>query len=62
MHWDALRQGMPNVAVLGLNLITGADLLRAATHGRGVFDLANLTTITALATDRRSASLGAKKP
>jgi photosystem II stability/assembly factor-like uncharacterized protein len=38
--WQTLATGMPNVAVYGLRLHRGARILRAATHGRGFWDLA----------------------
>lgn len=38
--WSTLQQGtLPKIAVLGLRLHRGARILRAATHGRGMWDL-----------------------
>jgi hypothetical protein len=42
--WSSLIDGLPNVAVLGLTLNNTTHLLRAATHGRGVWSL-DLTTV-----------------
>jgi hypothetical protein len=38
--WTPLNNGLPNVAVLSLRLHDPSRTLRAATHGRGVWDLA----------------------
>lgn len=37
--WSTLVTGLPNVAVLGLELRQASRTLRAATHGRGMWDL-----------------------
>lgn len=39
-HWSPLGTGLPNVVVRGLTLHRPSRTLRAATHGRGVWDLA----------------------
>jgi hypothetical protein len=38
--WTTFNNGLPNVAVLSLQLHNPSRTLRAATHGRGVWDLA----------------------
>jgi photosystem II stability/assembly factor-like uncharacterized protein len=38
-NWSELAGGLPNVAVLGLALRNSSRTLRAATHGRGMWDL-----------------------
>ncbi|MEO8368283.1 MAG: IPT/TIG domain-containing protein [Candidatus Solibacter sp.] len=38
-HWSALGSGLPNVVVRGLTLHRASRTLRAATHGRGVWEL-----------------------
>ncbi len=42
--WNSLVSGLPRVAVLGLTLNNTSYTLRAATHGRGVWDL-DITTV-----------------
>ncbi len=37
-NWAPLSHGLPDASVLDLRLHTGARLLRAATHGRGVWE------------------------
>src|SRR5207248_1982362 len=37
--WTTLQTMLPKIAVLGLQLHRGARILRAATHGRGMWDL-----------------------
>ncbi|MCU1308010.1 MAG: glycosyl hydrolase [Acidobacteriaceae bacterium] len=44
--WATLRTGLPNVAVLGLKLHRPSRTLRAATHGRGMWDLAVPSCVT----------------
>jgi len=39
VSWMTLQSGLPNVAVLGLKLHRPTRLLRAGTHGRGMWDL-----------------------
>lgn len=41
--WSPLVDGLPNVAVLGLTFDAATKTLRAATHGRGVWDLNTAT-------------------
>jgi hypothetical protein len=38
LHWDTFSAGLPDAAVLDLKLHEQGRLLRAATHGRGVFE------------------------
>ncbi len=38
-NWNSLVNGLPRVAVLGLALQASSRTLRAATHGRGMWDL-----------------------
>ena len=38
-NWNSLVNGLPRVAVLGLALQSSTRTLRAATHGRGAWDL-----------------------
>jgi hypothetical protein len=38
-NWTPLANGLPNVAVFGLKLHRASRTLRAATHGRGMWDL-----------------------
>jgi uncharacterized protein (TIGR03437 family) len=38
--WTTLGNGLPNVAAVSLSLHRGARVLRAGTHGRGVWDIA----------------------
>lgn len=38
--WAPLKDGLPNVVVLGLTQNTATGLIAAATHGRGIFTLA----------------------
>ncbi len=44
-QWLALSDGLPNVAVFELDLNARTDILRAATHGRSMFDLNNVSQI-----------------
>jgi hypothetical protein len=37
-HWSPYGAGLPNVAVFGLQLQSPNRVLRAATHGRGIYD------------------------
>jgi hypothetical protein len=37
--WSNYSQGLPNTAVYDLRLRTGGNLLRAATHGRGLWEI-----------------------
>jgi hypothetical protein len=37
--WANYSQGMPNTAIYDLRLRTGSNLLRAATHGRGLWEI-----------------------
>jgi photosystem II stability/assembly factor-like uncharacterized protein len=37
--WSTLVSGLPNVAVLSLKLHRASRTLRAATHGRGMYDV-----------------------
>ena len=37
--WSNFSQGLPNTAIYDLRLRTGGNLLRAATHGRGLWEL-----------------------
>ena len=39
VNWFTLMSGLPRVAVLGLALDNPARILRASTHGRGVWDI-----------------------
>ena len=39
-HWVRAGSGMPTVAVYGLTLAQDANVLYAATHGRGAYALA----------------------
>lgn len=43
--WSLLGTGMPNVAVFGLKLHQSSRTLRAATHGRGFWDLSVPTSV-----------------
>ncbi|MBI4469283.1 MAG: hypothetical protein HY650_08190 [Acidobacteria bacterium] len=52
-RWFALNAGLPNVVVLDLNLNTTTDILRAATHGRSVFDLMNVSQLPVAARENR---------
>ena len=38
-HWDNVDDGLPNVLVVDLDLDPGRRVLRAATHGRGMYEL-----------------------
>jgi photosystem II stability/assembly factor-like uncharacterized protein len=38
-NWTSLVNGLPRIAVLGLTLQTSSRTLRAATHGRGAWDI-----------------------
>jgi hypothetical protein len=38
-HWSNFSQGLPNTAIYDLRLRPGSNLLRAATHGRGLWEL-----------------------
>jgi len=38
-HWQPLGNGLPNTAITGLQFYTGARLLRAASHGRSMWDI-----------------------
>jgi len=38
-NWTTLQTMLPKIAVLGLRLHRGSRILRAATHGRGMWDL-----------------------
>src|SRR5206468_680605 len=38
-NWTTLQTGLPRVAVFGLKLHRPSRTLRAATHGRGMWDL-----------------------
>ena len=38
-RWEAWSQGLPNTAVYDLRQRTGSTLLRAATHGRGLWEI-----------------------
>ena len=38
-HWRNFSQGMPNTAVYDLRLRNGSNLLRAGTHGRGLWEV-----------------------
>jgi len=41
-HWSVFRAGLPNVQVVDLKLNLSLNILAAATHGRGVWEI--LTT------------------
>jgi photosystem II stability/assembly factor-like uncharacterized protein len=47
--WSSLVDGLPRVAVLGLTLNNASYTLRAATHGRGVWDF-NVTAVVPVVT------------
>jgi photosystem II stability/assembly factor-like uncharacterized protein len=47
-NWNSLVNGLPRVAVLGLALHAPARILRAATHGRGMWDV-DVSSIVPLA-------------
>jgi hypothetical protein len=38
MNWSAFSDGLPDAAVLDLHVHSGSRLLRASTHGRGLFE------------------------
>jgi hypothetical protein len=38
-NWSNFSQGLPNTAIYDLRLRTGGNLLRAATHGRGLWEV-----------------------
>lgn len=38
-NWSNFSQGLPNTAIYDLRLRTGSNLLRAATHGRGLWEV-----------------------
>ena len=38
-HWEAAGSGLPTAAVYGLTLSQSANVLYAATHGRGAWEL-----------------------
>jgi hypothetical protein len=38
-NWNNHSQGLPNTAIYDLRLRTGSNLLRAATHGRGLWEV-----------------------
>ncbi len=48
-NWSLLGTGLPRVAVFGLELHRGSRTLRAATHGRSMWDL-NVPTVASVAT------------
>jgi photosystem II stability/assembly factor-like uncharacterized protein len=48
VSWATLNVGLPHVAVLGLALHSASNRLRAATHGRSVWDL-NISTVLSIA-------------
>ncbi len=39
MSWSNYSQGLPNTAIYDLRLRSGGNLLRAATHGRGLWEI-----------------------
>jgi hypothetical protein len=45
-HWETLANGLPHTAVLGLLVDTTTQTLLAATHGRGMYSLPLLSSIS----------------
>src|SRR5262249_42753526 len=39
LHWSAFQMGLPNVEVVDLKLAPSLNILAAATHGRGVWEI-----------------------
>ena len=45
MSWSAYGSGFPHVAVFGLEIQNPSRIIRAATHGRGLYEAATVSTV-----------------
>jgi len=47
--WTELASGLPNTVAMHLDYNLGSNKLRIGTHGRGVYEITNLTGVTSIA-------------
>jgi uncharacterized protein (TIGR03437 family) len=59
--WAPVGDGLPRTAVVDLKLQSGGQLLRAATHGRGMWELKMTTRLTLLLPNVESAAVAPRE-